>query len=463
MFDQITMERLASHWDRFGTFVASGDFNGDGCGDLAVGAINDYKKDAPSAGEVNVAYGSRDYGLWQPPGSAVTFDQTTLGLSAETNDWFGGPLATGDFNADGYDDLVVGVPFEGVGDQEDAGGISVIYGGPNGLAATGSQWFDQGTLGLAVEAEDYFGAALAVGDFDGDGYDDLAASADGEDVGTPAAVADAGGFCIIFGSADGLSSAGRQWFDQATLGLTPEESDKFGDAMASGDFDGDGRHDLAVGAPGEGVAGVDDAGGVSVLYGSAAGLSVAGSQWFDQGVIGLDLGTGDHTGSSLAAGDIDGDGHDDLAIGVPNEDVGVPVEVEDAGEVNILYGGSAGLSVAGAQYFDQEVVGLTVEAMDRYGWSLTMGDMNLDGYADLAIGAPFESIDGFVEAGGVNVLYGDASGLSTLGQQWFDQSLPNLSGEPDTYEGFGYALTVVESPLIFADGFESATTGAWSN
>ena len=75
---------------------------------------------------------------------------------------------------------------------------------------------------------------------------------------------------------------------------------------------------------------------------------------------------------------------------------------------------------------------------------------------------PLGPTAGFSEAGGVNVLYGAAGRLSTLGQQWFDQSLANLSGDPGNTELFGYAVAAMESTLLFTDGFESGDTSEWS-
>src|SRR6266508_552874 len=103
------------------------------------------------------------------------------------------------------------------------------------------------------------------------------------------------------------------------------------------DFDNDGFVDLAVGTPSEDVGTIVDAGAVTVLYGSAAGLTGAGSQQFTQdtpGIVGA-AETDDGFGEALAAGDFNNNGVDDLAVGAPSEDVGAAV---NGGSVNVLYG-----------------------------------------------------------------------------------------------------------------------------
>jgi hypothetical protein len=129
---------------------------------------------------------------------------------------------------------------------------------------------------------------------------------------------------VFYGSSGGLSRARHGAFSQAVVPGDAERDDRFGAALATGDFDRDGRDDLAVGVPGEDIAGRSDAGAVVVLDGSNSGLRSTRSKSFSQ--AGKVKGTpqaGDTFGQSLAVGDFDGDGRDDLAIGVPGEDVKV--------------------------------------------------------------------------------------------------------------------------------------------
>jgi hypothetical protein len=134
-------------------------------------------------------------------------------------------------------------------------------------------------------------------DFNNDGVDDLAIGVPGETVGGPENEI-AGAVNVLYGAGSGLSGSGGQLFAQ--VGGTIEFRDRFGEALAAGDFNGDGVADLAAGASGEDVGSVDDAGAVSVLYGSADGLTAAGGRLFIQ--VGSAAETQDWFGWALAAG-----------------------------------------------------------------------------------------------------------------------------------------------------------------
>src|SRR5918995_7031147 len=175
-------------------------------------------------------------------------------------------------------------------------------------------------------------------------------------------------------------------------------------ASLRADFNNDGSEDLAVGVPFESVGSIESAGAVNVLYGSAAGLSGAGSQLFSQDTAGVPGAAEpfDEFGAAMAAGDFNGDGFTDLAVGAPSEDVGA---IELAGAVNVLYGSAAGLSGAGSQLFSQDTAGVagTAEPFDEFGSALAAGDFDNDGFADLAAGAPGVSLASIDAAGAVNV------------------------------------------------------------
>jgi hypothetical protein len=176
--------------------------------------------------------------------------------------------------------------------------------------------------------------AILPPDFDGDGFADLAVGVPHEDIG---AEAGAGAVNVLYGTATGLSSAGNQFWSQNSQGIldSSESGDHFGDALAAGDFDGDGFTDLAIGVPDEGFGAASAAGAVNVLYGSAAGLTLAGNQFWAQDSTGIadQSEIGDNFGQALAAGDFDGDGFVDLAVGVPDETLG---SILNAGSVNVL-------------------------------------------------------------------------------------------------------------------------------
>jgi hypothetical protein len=346
-----------------------------------------------------------------------------------------------DFNNDGFVDLAVGVPLEDIGAAADAGAVNVLYGSAGGLTGTGSQQFWQGAAGVVgtAEAGDQFGSALAAGDFNNDGFADLAVGAPSEDIG---AVSDAGAVSVLYGSAGKLTGAGSQLFRQGAGGVTgaAEAGDGFGSALAAGDFNNNGIDDLAVSAPEEDITGVANAGAVVVLRGSAGGLTGTGSRAFWQGSGGAAgaLET-DIFGSALAAEDFDNDGFADLAVGVRCEGIGA---LPCAGAVNVLYGSAGGLTGTGSQLFWQGAAGVvgTAEDSDQFGSALAAEDFDNDGFADLAVGVPFEDIGGVADAGAVNVLYGSAGGLTGNGSQLFRQGAGGLAGAPEVRDQFGLAL-----------------------
>jgi hypothetical protein len=259
-----------------------------------------------------------------------------------------------DFNHDGFADLAIGAP----GENGVAGAVTVLYGAGAGLPGTGAQVFFQ-VAGIQ-EAGDRFGSALAAGDFNGDGFADLAAGASGENVGS---VPDAGAVSVWYGSARGLTTAGGRLFTQ--VGSAAEAGDEFGSALAAGDFNQDGFADLAAGAPDESVPGVaGGAGAVSVLPGSSGGLTAAGGRLFTQ--VAGNVEDGDCFGAALAAGDFNQDSFADLAAGAPDEDVGSTI---DAGAVSVLPGSAGGLTRTGGRLLTQDSPGVpgTAETFDLFG------------------------------------------------------------------------------------------------
>jgi hypothetical protein len=277
-----------------------------------------------------------------------------------------------DFDNDGFADLAVGVPFEDAGTIEDAGAVNVLYGSAAKLTGVGSQIFTQDSpgVGSAAEAGDNFGDALATGDFNQDGFADLAVGVPDEDVNT---IGGAGAVNVLYGTPAGLTGTGSQLFTQDSPGVgeAAEFFEFFGSRLAVGDFDNDTFDDLAVGVGGEDVGSIVDGGAVNVLYGSAAKLTGAGSQLFTQdspGVVSV-AEEFDFFGDALAAGDFDNDTFADLAVGVSLEDVGA---IRSAGAVNVLYGSAAKLTGVGSQLFTQDSpgVGSGAEAFDVFGRAL---------------------------------------------------------------------------------------------
>ncbi|NTV04631.1 hypothetical protein HGA89_06970, partial [bacterium] len=293
--------------------VGPGVLNGDHYLDLAIGVPGEGLGSSVFAGAVHVVYGS-------PAGLSVTGNQFWHMDIGGPGDRWGFSLAGGDFNGDGFADLAIGIPFsDAAGGIDDAGSVWIIYGSSDGLTPWGYQSWYQDSPGVAgyAEPDDGFGYALAAGDFNRDGRADLAIGVVAEDY----AVEDDGVVHVLYGSAAGLTADGDDLWYEGALGATAAVDDFFSTALASGDFNGDGADDLAVSATGRQVGSSTNAGVVYVIFGSDAGLVATGSQAWSQdspGVGGVSE-PNDHFGSKLAAGDLDGDGCADLAVGVPDE------------------------------------------------------------------------------------------------------------------------------------------------
>ena len=354
-------------------------------------------------------------------------------------------LAPQDFNGDGYDDLAIGAPGEALGTVEGAGVVHVLYGSAGGIVTAGSTYLHQNIAGVADSAEysDSFGAALAHGDFNGDGFDDLAVGAPGED-GVPFCYG-AGMVHVFFGGAAGLSTTGQQFFKMSTYGLNLEPSceTRFGATLAAADVDGDGDDELAIGMPGLQVhEGEQVQGGVIVLEGNAGGLNPTANTLWTRAELGFPIGSYDDFGSALAFGDFDADGHADLAIGAPGVDVD---GYWQAGVVHVLYGTAAGLTPNGDDLWHQNTSGIlgTVDHFEDFGAALAAGDLDGDGHDDLAVGAPFDQTSGGDErAGAVHVIFGSNTGLSASNNQRWHQDSAGVSGFAQHGEYFGFALAV---------------------
>ena len=300
------------------------------------------------------------------------FTQDNMSLtSTEDGDQFGYSLAAGDFDFDGRDDLAIGSPFEDWGSAQDAGIVHVMYGVSWGLSTLGHQVYLQSDLGEPVEAGDRFGFSLATGNLRSESEpgliffpniraDELIIGAPGEDFSYGGVNrVNAGKVHVMYGTKTiGLTTTGNQTFHQGHLsGTNPETNDWFGWTLATGNFDSahGGADDLAIGSPFEDWSNNADSGVVHVMYSSHfSGLSTVGNQIFREGESSVADSTeaGDRFGLSLVSGDFNGDGHDDLAIGVPYEDTGAT----DSGAVQVLEGWNspAGLrAVAAAWWYYQ--------------------------------------------------------------------------------------------------------------
>jgi len=489
------IEDFAEEQDRFGSAVATGDFNGDGYLDVAIGAYWDSVDGASKAGLVHVFYGNTQGRLSASDSEVWTQNSAGVADAAEVDDLFGYSLAVGDFDNSGHDDLAVGVPGESVGFAYGAGGVHVFYGADGGLGAGTNLLFTQDTLAMSDSSEwvDQFGFSLAVGNFDGDLFDDLAIGVSQESAESGTTIFATGAVHVVYGSGfGGLNPIlHEEYWTQATTGVpgTDGESDQFGDALAAGDFDNDGYDDLAVGASGDDDGGAFRAGAVTILTGSIAGLGTLGPILFQNDVSDDPVESSDQFGSALATGYFNNDPYEDLVITASEWDLD---GYQEAGIVHVVYGSSAGLQT-GPGTPNQTVTRDVLENFDEFGRASASGDINGDGYDDLALGATGAEVNGQNGAGLVHVLLGGEDGLDLVNRQLLNQ---NLSGSEDPAEPsdlFGDALAIghlngdqcadivvgvrgesivpgqtnngavqVFYSGLFGDDFESGTTSAWS-
>ena len=224
-----------------------------------------------------------------------------------------------------------------------AGGVHLILCNASGPIFTTDLLVTQDTFGIADQEEefDHFGLALAAGDFNGDGLGDLAIGAPYEDYGTEGLeTLNAGVVHVVLGSTISQTSGDRFYFSKDSVDVpgSPTESESFGESLVAGDFDGDGYDDLAIGVPGERAVPGAFVGAVTVLRGAASGVTTAYAAGWDlekPGIPGT-ANPSDFFGWRLGAGDFDGNGHDDLAIGAPKDEAaGMPA---DSGTALVLYG-----------------------------------------------------------------------------------------------------------------------------
>ena len=414
--------------DRFGQALADGDFNGDGWQDLAIGIPNyDVLLGLfTNSGTVLILYGTED-GISQN-NNQFLYQEFGSANGVEDNDFFGTSLSSGDFNCDGFNDLVVGTPNESYtvfGDvRNNAGAINIFYGSVDGFDGD-SSLFSQGTgtsIGNnAIEPGDRFGWSFAVGNFNGDSVNgrrcmDLAVSAPFEDYGQQNQILDGGIVHVYYGNPSGISGDNRDTLSQNTFGVINSQvqsNDQFGYSLAAGRFSnplGARYFDLAIGVPGEDIDGVINAGAVQVFDGAASGLQTNAANniiWSQSGNIAGVVEANDRFGVSLSAADFNSDNITDLVVGVPREDLG---NISNAGTLNIIYGNISGLTEDGNHLINQDSTGIGGDPMAgyNYGETLATGYINEDFFFDLVVGIPAYGS----QRGAFNVIYGGPDGLS---------------------------------------------------
>jgi len=361
-----------------------------------------------------------------------------------------------DFNGDGYQDLAIGAPNATVGGKSRAGYVAVMYGGAHGLNTSHKTVISRSTSGIpgSPSQAERFGIQVSKGDLDSDGYADLV-------IGHTSATKDA---VVVWGGKSGLSG-----------GTSVPAS-----GAQTGDFDGDGRLDLALFKGGRSPG--DDPFGTtaSVWTGPvtragkpaatrAFGPDTDSLQYYEvhDGAVGdvngdgrddiaLELYTGDGGFSSafylagasgtaftrasapggtdsVAFGDVNGDGYDDIVQGRP----------EDS-EIAVGLGSATG--IASTKTYSQNTDGVpgVWEEADHFGGSVSVGDINGDGFDDVAVGAPGEELGYDDGAGTVDILYGTASGLTGKGAQGFTQNTAGVPGTAEGLDGFGAGVRLLD-------------------
>ncbi|MBN1575849.1 MAG: FG-GAP repeat protein [Chitinispirillaceae bacterium] len=394
---------------RFGRSVSgAGDINGDGYGDVIVGAAY-YDHGESDEGAAFVFYGSAS-GI--DTGSVDTLEANQAGAEFGT-----GVSGAGDVNGDGFSDVIVGAYLYDNG-ESDEGAAFVYYGSASGIDN------DPGDTLEADQDSARFGYIVSgAGDVNGDGYSDVIAGARYYD----SSETDEGAAFVFHGSASGLSDkpAAR------LISLTPQADAQFGACVSgAGDVNGDGYSDVVVGA----YTFDNNAGAAFVFHGSASGVSAGIQLMSDQDSA--------YFGSGVSgAGDVNGDGYSDVVVGAHYYDHGQANE----GAVFVFHGSTSGLDTNSVDTLESDQDGA------NFGLYLSgAGDVNGDGYSDIIVGAHNYDNDG-TDEGAAFVFHGGASGVSASPGATLESDQASahfgmaVSGAGDV-NGDGYGDVIVGAP-----------------
>ncbi|MGW0602623.1 FG-GAP and VCBS repeat-containing protein [Streptomyces sp. NPDC002644] len=416
--------------------VLKPDFNCDKKGDVVTGAAYATVGGGKEAGQIVALYGTST-GVNSTKRTVISQNTSGVPGSAEAGDNFGLDTAYGDFNKDGCDDLAVGAPGEDVSGDKDGGSVTILWGSASGLTGTGSVT----VADPASTKHDQWGSTLAVGDFDGDGKADLATTTTKT---------------LLYVHKGGITKAGATggWYSVVTPLFTgePDPLNEIPDYppynLHAGDVTGDGATDLVV----DGLE-FDEYDGYPhnfLFLGGKSGLQAESYQELRPGIV-------------TAIGDVDRDGFGDIVSGAQwdeADEFGEAPYGARGGQVWITYGTGTGVSDIKSITQDTSGVPGSSETADMFGYELDLGDVNKDGYLDLAVGVPGEDVDGYEDAGSVVVLYGSANGITGAGAQSFHQGSASFPGGNEHGDQLGMDVKLDD---VTGDGRADLVAGSWEN
>ncbi len=351
-----------------------------------------------------------------------------LASNGESEDYFGQAVSgAGDLNGDGYDDVLVGAPEEGLR----AGAVYVYTGSVHGVDVASEYKLEANF----EDAADYFGCSVsAAGDIDGDGFADIVVGAFGDDeLGESAGTA-----FVYLGSTTGVDPTS----EAKLLAFDGDDHDYFGSRVAgAGDVNGDGFDDVIAGAMGNNDAG---------LYAGAAYLYLGSGDGIDrdteQKLVPSASDQAGRFGSDVSgAGDVNGDGFDDLVIGAYMDDQ----EAESAGAAYVVLGSAAGVDPS----TETRLSSSNAHYWERFGHRVSgAGDINADGYADVIVGTDDDGPDG-ISFPSAYVYLGGASGVDAANAM--DLNAPDASFS----DWFGVAVASVGD--VDDDGYDDVLVGSF--